>query len=201
MVDVSNWSGLESATDEVNLISLNVFDDHDLFLGEEVESQVAGSLSKDTLLEQKHVGTGRDDLLDQIEDVLLLFLEQTVHGSVVVNDDVALKVSLGGGERELYDTNFGVLNSSGATGKMGSLLVDKDKTIDELRVINSTAKLGGDVDVVEIGVGSGFLVNNLQNSVHSDRGKQVRVVRHDFGAEGGNSVLNKLFAVIQVNRD
>jgi len=99
-----------------------------------------------------------------------------------MNDDVAFKVGLGGGERELDDTNLGVVNSSGTTGEVGSLLVDEDETIDELRVIDGAAELGRNMDVVKVGVCCGFLVNDLQDGVDGDGSQKVRMVRHDLGA-------------------
>ena len=53
--------------------------------------------------------------------------------------------------------------------------------------------------VVQISVSGGILVNDLHDGVDGDWGKQVRMVRHDFGAEGSDSVLDQLLAVIQIN--
>lgn len=45
LVNVSNWSCTDGSTDEINVASVDVSDDHDLLLGQEVEGKVTHSLS------------------------------------------------------------------------------------------------------------------------------------------------------------
>jgi len=63
---------------------------------------------------------------------------------------------------------------------VGGFFVDEDESVDKLRVINSTANFLCNVDVVEVGIGSGFLVNDLEDGVDSDGGEEVRVVGDDL---------------------
>lgn len=80
-----------------------------------------------------------------------------------MNNNVTLEVCFRCRERELNNTNFSAFNSGGTTGKVRCLLVDENETIDQFRVINSATKLGCYVNVVQITVGCGFLVNDLEN--------------------------------------
>ena len=50
MINVCYWGCFDCAADEINLITLDVFDYHNLFLGKEVKSQITGSLSQNALL-------------------------------------------------------------------------------------------------------------------------------------------------------
>ena len=56
LVNVGHGCGTKSLADEINIIAVDVLDDHDLLLGEEMEGQVTDGFSKNALLEEKHVG-------------------------------------------------------------------------------------------------------------------------------------------------
>jgi len=56
LVDVSDGRGTDSLGDKFNIITVNILNDHDLLLGEEMESEIADSLSQNTLLEEEDVG-------------------------------------------------------------------------------------------------------------------------------------------------
>ncbi len=87
---------LDSSADEVNLVALNVFNNHDFLFSQEMKCQVRHGFSQNTLLKQEHVCAGRDDLLNQVENVFFLLFEQTIHSSVVVHYDVAFEIGLWG---------------------------------------------------------------------------------------------------------
>jgi hypothetical protein len=57
VINVGDWGSFDRAANEINLISFNVFDNHNLFLGKEMKGQVASSFSQNTLLEQENIGT------------------------------------------------------------------------------------------------------------------------------------------------
>lgn len=57
--------------------------------------------------------------------MLTFFLEESVHGGVVGNDNVRLEVRLGGRKRELNETDLGVLNSAGTTTIVRGLFVNE----------------------------------------------------------------------------
>ena len=82
---------------------------------------------------------------------------------------------------------------------MRGLLVYEDESINELAVVDSTAELLGDMEVAEINVGVGLLVNDTQNSINCHRGEQVGVLRDDLAAQGCDSILNKLFSVVKIH--
>ena len=96
----------EGATDELDVIPLDVSDDENVHLGEEVEREFVVRVAQDALLDQDDVGAGLLDLLAQAEDVLALLPEQAVHGSVVGHDDVVLHVGLGRGQAELDQSDL-----------------------------------------------------------------------------------------------
>jgi len=62
LVNVSDGSGINSTGDEINLISLNVFDHHNVLLCEEMKGEVTDSLTENALLEEDDIDTGLDDL-------------------------------------------------------------------------------------------------------------------------------------------
>jgi len=80
-----------------------------------------------------------------------------------MDNNVTLEVCFGCRERELDNSNFSALNTGGATGKVRCLLVYKNETIDQFRVINSAAKLSCYVNIVQITVGCGVLINDFKN--------------------------------------
>jgi hypothetical protein len=177
---VGDGDGAGSSADEVDGVTFDILNYHDLFLGEEMEGEVTDRFSQDTLLDEEYVGTGCNDLFDQVEDVLLLFFKKAVHGGVVVNNDAALKVGLGCREGELDKTNSCVFDAGRTSGEMGSLATNENEAIDELRVINGTANLSCDQNVVEVSSDCSFLVNNLQDGIDSNGGEEIRVVGHDL---------------------
>ena len=44
------WSCSNGSTDEINVASIDVFDDHDLLLSQEMEGEITDGLSEDALL-------------------------------------------------------------------------------------------------------------------------------------------------------
>ena len=163
LVDVGNRGSSDSSRDEINLLSVDVLDDHDVFLGEEMESEVGDGLSENRLLKQKHVGTGGKDLLHELENVLSLFLEESIHSSVVVYNNVALEIRLGCRERELKKTDSSLLDASGTASEVRGLLVNEDKTIDKFRVVDRSTEFLSNMNVSKVDVVGSVLVDNLKN--------------------------------------
>ena len=94
LVDVSNWSGACSLANKVNIVSLDILDDHNLLLGQEMESQFVNSVSQDALLDEEDVDTGGDNLLNQVNNILSFFFQNSVHCGVIVNNNIVLKICL-----------------------------------------------------------------------------------------------------------
>lgn len=201
LVDVGDRGGIDSLRDEVNLVAIDVLDHHDLLLGEEMECQIIDGLTKNALLEKKHVGARLDDLLDDSKDVLTLFLDDSIHGSIVADDDVGLHVALWRADRELDEADFGVLDARGAASQVRGLLVDEAETFNQLRLIDGAAKLLADVNIAKVDVSVVLLVDDPEDSIDSHGGEEVRVMRDNLRRQGSDRVLNKLVAVVQVDRD
>ena len=85
---MSNGSCLNSARNEINLVTVNVLDNHNLLLGQEMESQIADSFAQDALLEKNNIATSSDNFLHNVEDVALFFFKKAIHGCVIMNDNV-----------------------------------------------------------------------------------------------------------------
>jgi len=96
LVNMGDGCGVDGAGNEINLVAVNVLDNHNLLFGEEMESKVGNGLAEDTLLEKEHVGARGNDFLNHIEDVALFFFQKTVHSGVIVNNYVRFEVGLGG---------------------------------------------------------------------------------------------------------
>jgi len=198
LINMGDGDSVDSLADEVNIVTLDVLDDHNALLGEEMEGKFVDGVSKDRLLDHEDIASRGNNLLDEVNDVLLLLLKDTVHGGVVVHNNVILKVSLGGGQAELDETDLGVLNSLGTSSEVGDLVVGEAESINELGVIDSSTKLHRDSDVFEVDVVICF-VDYLQHGVHSHGGKHVRVRRHDLGRKASDAVLDEDLSVVQVN--
>ena len=177
---MGDGGGADGLRDEVDLFSVDVLDNHDLLLGEEMESEIADGLSQDGLLEENDVGAGGDDLLDYAKDVLTLLLDDSVHSLIVTDGDAGFHIGLGGRDGELNEANLSVLNSSGTTSKVGCLLVNEAETVNEFRLVDGAAELLGDVDVSEVDVVGGGFVNDLEDGIDGHGGEKVRVMRHNL---------------------
>mmetsp|Transcript_2008 Transcript_2008/g.2991 ORF Transcript_2008/g.2991 Transcript_2008/m.2991 type:complete len:236 (+) Transcript_2008:430-1137(+) len=179
LINMRDGDSVDGLADEVDVVALNVLDDHDVLLGEEMEGEVVDGITEDGFLDHEHIAAGSNNLFDQADDVLLLLLEDAVHGSVVIDHHVVLQVGLGGGQAELDQTNLSLFLTGGATGEVGHLVVGEAQSVDELGIVDSAAKLHGNLDVVQVDVGVG-LVNDLKHSVHSHRGQDVGVLGHNL---------------------
>jgi len=74
LVDMGNGAGSNSARNKVNLVPVDVLNDHNLLLRQEMQSKVAGCFAQDALLKEQHIGTRGNNLLDKVKDVALLLL-------------------------------------------------------------------------------------------------------------------------------
>lgn len=162
-----------------------------------MEGQFIDGFAKDALLQQDDVGARSDDFLDQLQDVLSLFLQQSVDGLVVVHHNVRLQVGLWRRDWELQETDFGFLLARWSAGVVGGLLVDEDETFNKLALIDGATELLANLDVSEVDVGGSLLINDGEDSLHCHRGKLVRVVRDDLRRKRCLRVLDQLVLVIQ----
>lgn len=71
---MGNGSGTNSARNKVDLVPVDVLNDHNLLLSQEMQSQVAGCFAQDALLKEQHIGTRGNDFLDKVKDIALLLL-------------------------------------------------------------------------------------------------------------------------------
>ena len=147
LINVSNGGGVNGSGDEINIVSVDILDDHNSLFGEEMEGQIGNGVSEDGFLEEEYVDSSGDNLLDEADDMLTFFLKESVHSGVVSDNDVGLEVRLGSGKGELNETNLGFLNSAGTTTVVRGLLVNETESINELRIVNSSTKLGVDSNV------------------------------------------------------
>jgi hypothetical protein len=150
-------------------------------------------------LHEDDIAAGGADFLNQVKNVFTLLLKNAVHSSVVMNNNVVLKVGLGCREHKLDETDLGVLDLGGTTSEVRGLVVNEDETINELGVVDGTAQLLRDHDVSEVDI-CVSLFNNSQDSIDCHRGKEVRVLGHDLGGERGDGILDELVTVVQINR-
>jgi len=181
LVNVSNGGSVNSSADEIDVVSVDVLDDHNALLGKEMEGQIGNGVSEDGFLEEEHVDSGGDDFLYECDDVLTFFLKESVHSGVVSDNDVGLEVRLGGGKGELNETNLGSLNSAGTTTVVRGLLVNETESVNELGIINGSTELGVDSNVSEVNVISGVPVNDLKYGIDGHGGEEVGVMVDNLG--------------------
>lgn len=113
-----------------------------------------------------------------------------------MNNDIVLEISLGSWENELDQTNFSILYLGWATSEVGSLFVNENEAINELAVVYSASKLLRNMDVSQVDVSVLLNVNNLEDCIHSHRGKQVGVLGNDFAAQWCDSVLDQNVTIV-----
>lgn len=77
----------ETLGEEVDLVTLNVFNDEDIETFEEIERRLVYGVTKDGLLEEEDVAARLFDFLAEVEEVCSAFLDDLVHLAVVVDDD------------------------------------------------------------------------------------------------------------------
>jgi len=151
--------------DEFDFISFDVLDNHDTLLGQEVERKVVGSISEDRFLDEEDIGATLFDLLNQTGNISSFFLQDSVHSRVILDDDTVFNISLGGRKAELDQGNLGILNSSGATSRMGGFIVSKDQTFNHFSIFDSTTELLDNLDVSQINIIGHSRVDTLNNGV------------------------------------
>ena len=176
--------------DEVDVVALDVFDDHDLLLGEEVESEVVDGVSEDALLDENDVGTAVDDLFDEADDVGSFLLEHLVDLGVVLDDDVAVDVGLRSREAELQEGDFRAFDFGRAAAGSRGLVVGEDYAFADLDVVDGAAHFLHDLDVVQVDVPVDFRVADLENRFDCDRSQGHGVLGNDLAGERGDHALD-----------
>lgn len=206
-LDVRDGPAPRRLCNEVDLVPLNVLDDHDLELGEEVQGQVGDGVSEDGLLDKEDVAAGLLDSLAQVEEVLSLLFEDLVHLSVIVHDDLVVHlakvsahgtrhrhtpgreagrkhlnrpthVGLGRAQLELDQSDLGLLHPR-RSARTGDDTLVECQTLDELGVVDGASDLLHDPDVSQVDVGRGGCDET------GDRGD-------GNGGEGGGVLRNDL---------
>mgnify|MGYP006876479403 CR=1 FL=1 len=142
-------------------------------------------------MNEEDVASGLLDSLAQVEEVLSLLLEDLVHLSVVVDDDlvvhllvrcrlneqvvqVATHVGLGRRQLELDETYSGLLNSSRSSCVRHDGLVQR-QSLDELGVLDGASDFLDNPDISQINVGRGR-VDKSGDSGDGDRSESGRVL-------------------------
>jgi hypothetical protein len=210
----SDGNGTNSLANELNLVSFNVSDDHNAELGQEVQWQLVDGVTENRFLDQKNVAASSLDLLAQSQNVLSLIAQHSVHLSVVSDDYVVVQltsqvsvlfrtgkglstyVSLGGRQLELNQTNLGLFNATRTTSSVRSTLCE-DETLDHSSVIDGTAQLLDNLNVVQVDVGGSGGVNHAQNGVNGDGSQETGVLRYDLGVQRGLGAVQQWLAVSQ----
>ena len=161
MVNVGDWADSQSFGDEWNIFSLDILDEHDVLLCQEMESKVIGCVSHDRLLEKDDIDASLDDGLDQLCNIFSLFLQDSVHSSVVLNDDVVFHGCFWGGKVELAESDSWVFQAGWTASNTGDSSVWKDDTFEQLAVIDGTTDLLDDLNVSEVNVGIVLWIDDL----------------------------------------
>ena len=154
------------ASDELDVVALDVADDHDLQLAQEVETQLVHRVAQNGLLHQQHVAAGLLDLLAHLQNVLALLAQQTVHLRVVVDDHLVVDVRLRSRQVELRDANLRVHYAIHAKNARVARLREH-QTLHQLAVVDCPTKLLHDVDVAEVHLVLRH-VAHAQHRVHRD---------------------------------
>lgn len=167
-------------SDEFDVFSFDVLDNHDALLSEEVQGEFVSGISENRLLNEQHICAGLDDLGHEVSDVLSFFLEDSVHGSVVLHNDGVLDFSFGRAQAELDQGDLGVLHTGGTTSGLRGLLVGEDETFDQFSVFDGATEFLDDLDVTEISVDVLVCIDDFQDGVDGDGAELLRVSGDDL---------------------
>ena len=74
-------------------------------------------------------------------------------------------------ELELNQTDLGLLHTGGSTSTLNDIL-GEDETVDEFSVVDGTANLLDDTNILQINIVSSSWINDLKHSVDSNRSEQ-----------------------------
>ena len=77
-----------SFANEINIISFDILDNHDVFFGQEMESKLVNGVSQDRFLDKENIATSLDNLFNDSDDIFSLFLKDSIHSSVVADNNV-----------------------------------------------------------------------------------------------------------------
>eukprot|EP01137_Pigoraptor_chileana_P023696 Opistho-2@90426 len=198
VVNRCNWLASNRLADELNLVTLNLGDDHNLHLCQEVEGKVVDGVAENRLLHKEHVAAGLLDLLHKLQNVLALLAENAVHLRIVTDNHSVLHVCLWRREAKLDETNLGLLLARHTAGHVRNPL-RKHKSIDKLAVLDGATELLYNANITEIHVDRRLGINHVQHSIHCDGGKQIRVLRDDLRVERGGCALEERFPVAELH--
>lgn len=152
--------------DEFHLVTLDILDTENPEFVEKVEGEIVDGIAEDALLDEEDVAFCLFDLLDHVEEVGALFLEDLVHLTVVVDDDLVLHVGFGWGELELDEGDLDLFYSGGTAGALAALLAE-DQTLEHFGIVNDASRLLQDANVAKINVLGVCGVDRAQDGINS----------------------------------
>lgn len=185
--------------DVLNIVSLDISDNHDLLLSQKVETQVVDGVSEDTLLDHNNVSSALNDLLDESNDVFPLLLQNLIDLAVVSNNDIAVQIGFWAAEAELKKGDFWVLNSAWSSISMADLVVGEDNSVAEFDIVDGSSQFLDDSDVAEVDIGVGFWVADLHDGVDGNWSQVFGVLGNDLGCQRSFNTLSQVFLVVDVD--
>ena len=87
MVNMSNGDTVDSFGNKFDLVSINVFDNHNSFFGQKMQRKLVSSVSQNTFLDQNNISTRFGNFFDQVHDIISFFFEDSVHSVIFVNNN------------------------------------------------------------------------------------------------------------------
>ena len=89
-IDVGHRLASRRPGNEFDFVPLDILDDHDLQLCQEMQREIVDSVSQDGFLDQKNIATGLFNLLAERQQVLTFFLQNLIHLSVIVDNNLVV---------------------------------------------------------------------------------------------------------------
>lgn len=85
MVQGCDWPTSQALADKLNVLPLDVLDDHNLNFVQEVEREVGNGVPQNRLLHQQNVAAGLFNLLHDVQNVRPFFLQDSIRKNTSQN--------------------------------------------------------------------------------------------------------------------
>lgn len=119
-------------------------------------------------MDEKNITTSLFDPFTQVQKVLPFLFENSVHLSIIVNDNLIVHVWFRRAELELNKSDSGFIYSRRSTCGRNDYLVQGD-SFDKLGIFDCTAYFFDDSDISEVDI-RGCGGKETSDGCHSDRG-------------------------------
>ncbi|GIX66170.1 plexin-A4 isoform X1, putative [Babesia caballi] len=199
VVQAGDLLAANGARDELDVLALNVLDDHDVGLGQVVEREVGDGVPENRLLDQEDVAARRGDLLHHARRDEPLLAHDAVNRLVVLHHHRVLHVGLGRREAELDQADLGVGYTRRPARHAHDLLLRQHEPVHHLRVLDRAPDALDHADVLQVHVDRVLSLHHGEHAVDCDWRQQRRVRRHHLRVQRDGGDIGQRVLVVEAD--